>query len=415
MIDMSSHEWRHGSTAPPIRADLLGQGGGGPSLIRGLVVTLWFCRWCHNLWPDLHLLCGVLIPAIFLPFRRRRPTPVRFPLCPFPFRLPRFRLADAGEISLQLGYDHELPIGNHPPESQLRPLKSVPESVRKEIWDEAIQHATNCGLMLLQVKASLNHGEWLPWLKQQQESGAIGFSHKTATKYMNLAANMNRGSYLSEAPSIRAALELLSDKEPTEQQGELAGVEVERQARQEAEAKAESERQARLTAEQRSEDWRQQSNGQRKKIRDLESQIDLLQARPAEPVTVIPDDYEALKQAKQDLQFDLADLRQKQRELVQQQVAEKLRERESELEEIDQKVRAAAARLEGLQRQIDRYTLRQREASPSPPPSPTRTRSAAGGVRARQQATTCIGAMPTIAYACPRLMHRVGTLWHCSI
>ena len=30
----------------------------------------------------------------------------------------------------------------------------------------------------------------------------------------------------------------------------------------------------------RNEDWRQQSNGQRKKIRDLEQQIDLLQARP---------------------------------------------------------------------------------------------------------------------------------------
>ena len=27
----------------------------------------------------------------------------------------------------------------------------------------------------------------------------------TASKYMNLAANMNRGSYLTEAPSIRAA------------------------------------------------------------------------------------------------------------------------------------------------------------------------------------------------------------------
>ena len=61
-------------------------------------------------------------------------------------------------------------------------------------------------------------GEWLPWLKQQQESGAIGFSHKTATKYMSLAANMNHGSYLTTAPSIRAALELLSDRDPEEQQ-----------------------------------------------------------------------------------------------------------------------------------------------------------------------------------------------------
>jgi len=84
--------------------------------------------------------------------------------------------------------------------------------------------------MLLQIKASKQHGEWLPWLKQQQESGLIGFSHKTATKYMSLAANMNRDSYLKEAPSIRAALELLSDKEPVEQQGTLIDIEAERQA-----------------------------------------------------------------------------------------------------------------------------------------------------------------------------------------
>lgn len=88
--------------------------------------------------------------------------------------------------------------------------------------------------MLLQIKASKQHGEWLPWLKQQQESGAISFSHKTATKYMNLAANMNRGSYLAEAPSIRAALELLSDKEPDAEQADLIPVdlEAERQARE---------------------------------------------------------------------------------------------------------------------------------------------------------------------------------------
>jgi hypothetical protein len=72
--------------------------------------------------------------------------------------------------------------------------------------------------MLLQVKASKQHGEWLPWLKQQQESGAIQVSQQTASKYMKLASNYNRERNLIEAPSIRAALELLSDKEPAEQQ-----------------------------------------------------------------------------------------------------------------------------------------------------------------------------------------------------
>ena len=57
---------------------------------------------------------------------------------------------------------------------------------------------------------------------------------------------MNRGSYLTEAPSIRAALELLTDKEPEEQQGTLIDVEAERKAREAAESKAESERRIRL-------------------------------------------------------------------------------------------------------------------------------------------------------------------------
>ncbi len=182
------------------------------------------------------------------------------------------KLVNAAEISLQIGFSQDCTIVQ-PPESQLRPLTQVPESVRKEIWDEATRKAEEAGKKVTAKAVSEAVEEW----------------------------------------------------------------------------------------KQRSEDWRQQSNGQRKKIRDLESQIDLLQARPAEPVTVIPDDYEALKQTERDLRNDLADLRQKQRELVQQQVAEKLAERETELAEIDRKVSAAIARLEGLQNQIDRYTLRQRE------------------------------------------------------
>ena len=73
--------------------------------------------------------------------------------------------------------------------------------------------------MLLQVKASLNHGDWLPWLKQQQESGLIGFSESTAKRYMRVAANRSHVTDL-EAPSIRAALELLSDKEPGAEQAD---------------------------------------------------------------------------------------------------------------------------------------------------------------------------------------------------
>lgn len=48
----------------------------------------------------------------------------------------------------------------------------------------------------------------------------------------SIASNWQRDANLVEAPSIRAALELLSDKEPTEQQGELIDGEAERQARE---------------------------------------------------------------------------------------------------------------------------------------------------------------------------------------
>lgn len=147
---------------------------------------------------------------------------------------------------------------------------------------EAVQHATNCGLMLLQIKASLNHGEWLPWLNGEIESGRLTVAERTVHKYMRIARNSPREANLLEAPSIRAALELLSDKEPEEQQGSLIDIETERQARAAAEAQAEAERQARKQAEQDRAEWENrqkesqaEANERRKKIRELETQIDL--------------------------------------------------------------------------------------------------------------------------------------------
>ena len=51
-----------------------------------------------------------------------------------------YQLVDAAEISLQLGYDSTI-VESTPKESQLRPLKAVPEEERKAIWDEATRKA----------------------------------------------------------------------------------------------------------------------------------------------------------------------------------------------------------------------------------------------------------------------------------
>lgn len=224
---------------------------------------------------------------------------------------------------------------------------------------EAVQHATNCGLMLLQIKARLDHGEWLPWLNGEIESGRLTVKTRQVQKYMQLASNTHRSAYLLESPSIRAALELLSDKEPEAVQGALLDVAAERQARQAAEVKAETERKARELFERRAQESQAESNERRKKVRELEEQIDLLTTRDCmmqgrleqagqeidrlatvvpepEKVVVPPDDYETAKAKAAQLESELEALKKAQARLVNDQVKAKLHERQAELDKLEQ-------------------------------------------------------------------------------
>ncbi len=203
--------------------------------------------------------------------------------------------------------------------------------------NEALQHATNCGLMLLQVKASLGHGEWLPWLNGEIESGRLAVGGRQVRRYMHLASNWTRESNLLEAPSIRAALELLSDKEATEQQGTLIDVDAERKAKEEAELQLEAEKR-------RTQEFREESNERRKKIRELERQLALVDSAEPEVKVVekIPDDYETIKRQSAELreqtdslQKQLDDLQKQQSKLVNDQVKTKLQDRQSELDKLE--------------------------------------------------------------------------------
>ena len=49
----------------------------------------------------------------------------------------------------------------------------------------AVEHATKAGDLLLQAKASVKHGEWLPWL-----SANCSMSERTARNYMRLAKEL---------------------------------------------------------------------------------------------------------------------------------------------------------------------------------------------------------------------------------
>jgi hypothetical protein len=63
------------------------------------------------------------------------------------------------------------------------------------------------GQDLLQAKADLPHGQWLPWL----QSSCPSISERMAQRYMRVASNPTRVSDLAEADSLRAALVLCAE------------------------------------------------------------------------------------------------------------------------------------------------------------------------------------------------------------
>jgi hypothetical protein len=74
--------------------------------------------------------------------------------------------------------------------------------------EKALEHAAECGRLLIEAKALLPHGEWLPWLEANTE-----VVPRQSQKYMRLAANWEQiesepGSHLS----INDALAAISDR-----------------------------------------------------------------------------------------------------------------------------------------------------------------------------------------------------------
>lgn len=82
----------------------------------------------------------------------------------------------------------------------------------------ALKHALRAGELLLEAKALVKHGQWLPWL-----SANVDVSERQAQKYMQLA--LNRPALEAKAPSeadltIGDALELIAKpKEATPLEG----------------------------------------------------------------------------------------------------------------------------------------------------------------------------------------------------
>ncbi len=78
-----------------------------------------------------------------------------------------YQLADAGEISLQIGFSTL--VENQPKETHLRPLKAVPEAERKAIWEEATRKAEEEGAKLTAKRIEDEVKKWKQTAKHHQD------------------------------------------------------------------------------------------------------------------------------------------------------------------------------------------------------------------------------------------------------
>lgn len=95
-------------------------------------------------------------------------------------------------------------------ESLAARIRSEVEAAERD-WGSALAHAIRAGELLIEAKADLQHGEWLPWLEAN-----FDFTRQMATNYMRLSENAEE-LQMENALSISAALKQLASgsREPS--------------------------------------------------------------------------------------------------------------------------------------------------------------------------------------------------------
>jgi hypothetical protein len=99
---------------------------------------------------------------------------------------------------------------------------SAMNSAKKEVVSRAIA----AGESLVKAKAKLEHGQWLPWLKEN-----FDLSERTAQNYMTLAEGKSKleevlkskSATIADLKSINEALRVISEPEPDTNAGSDAG------------------------------------------------------------------------------------------------------------------------------------------------------------------------------------------------
>lgn len=119
-----------------------------------------------------------------------------------------YQLAEAAEIGLQIGFSKILE--KQPTESHLVPLKQVPESVRKEIWDEATRKAEEESAKLTAKRVEEAVQEWKRRSEEfRQESNARRLENRELKQQIELLES--RPPEVVEKPVIPSEFATLED------------------------------------------------------------------------------------------------------------------------------------------------------------------------------------------------------------
>lgn len=238
---------------------------------------------------------------------------------------------------LQVGFDYTaLPV-----DSALT-ARAAAERIKLRL-KRTVEDIIEIGRELTTVKDELPHGQFLPWIAAEFE-----MSERTARDFMRVHERFGGKSAIIAdfKPTILYALSAPSTPESVidlaiervEAGDKVTVAEVKEWKAMEAELEEEKRR---------TQEFREESNERRKKIRELEQQLDLAERAEPKVVEKIPDDYETIKRQSTELraqtdalQKQLDDLQKQQSKLVNDQVKTKLQGYQSELDKLEEDKRA---------------------------------------------------------------------------
>jgi hypothetical protein len=102
-------------------------------------------------------------------------------------------------------------------------LDSLAADIRREVqaaeaaWQDAVAHAIRAGELLIEAKAQVEHGHWLPWLDANFPGSA-----RSAQGYMRLAQHAEEAQALAHLGVEGALKQLAAPKEPRRPRGARA-------------------------------------------------------------------------------------------------------------------------------------------------------------------------------------------------